>query len=919
MSYVRPFVVEEDRPDAAAIEAHVLASGGQMVASGTQVALAVLGGRPALLRMKGPGAVTQAMLLRNGIGPPRDIRASSLSEMAQTRAFETRDKTDIGKVHDLPGGEARLREVMEGILADISPRMSALMAGDAMGREPTDPTGSGTVAAAPSSVWRNTAECLDALAPLLEIGRDDHIPPDFGAVVDFLTKDLSDETRDRMTTLERVPPAHLVLATPGLGKTRSVQALIEALPSQAVVWVFQPTLRKADEFARDMAGSARPVRVFRGRGASVAEGATEAMCKRHATAAEVAEKGLSVKKMLCGIDDPVSGGTCPHASTCAYLVQMSAIEEHQGGGVFVMTHASLTRPPPFPEPHLVIIDEDPSASLPQLVQVAARAMSPDSDWASLLEDENDDLPRRSGMSDGDDIDLESGDNLEAPEAVLLTLEQLLQGLAAVEPLRAIATTMDIAELEAALKVVSALERKLRTGLAPGGSDQALREAVRVSPVLELGAVRTVLLAILQEVRLFCAGVIDRSVFNGLSISHGDDGQVRSVMVHRLARTAIKSSVPIIVLDGTADPVLIGRALRRGMRVARIDVERQGEIIQCLGRGFSTASLAPRLGYPLAPSTIAEREQLWKELTTVLGRELDRAPGGVLVVSTLAVEIEAQRRSGCARLLREGLVWTHFGATRGINSFTDLQTIVLIGRKQPPAAAVQAIARAYFALDPRPFDPAASDYVVRRRTLCGKKGHASPTTIQTHPDPRVNRVLWQMREAEVIQAIDRVRAVRFPRRILILNALDLQRPDDDAGRPDLGVPADVHLSWPELHNGGNRAETVLSTTGGFLPIAPKALARIAPELFPSAEAAKKWLHRTDLHVALACHSEHLMQLAVRPAGQRGVAWPLLVDRRRFPCPSSARVAFEAMLGIRMAIWVDAADQGGGGLGNVSPEI
>jgi hypothetical protein len=351
---------------------------------------------------------------------------------------------------------------------------------------------------------------------------------------------------------------------------------------------------------------------------------------------------------------------------------------------------------------------------------------------------------------------------------------------------------------------------------------------------------------------------------------------------------------------------------------RIDVERQGEVIQCLGRGFSTASLAPGLGYPLAPSTLAERERLWKEPTTVLRREFDSAPKGVLVVSTLAVEIEARRRPGCADLLREGLVWTHFGATRGINSFTDLQTIVLIGRKQPPAAAVQAIARAYFALDARPFDPAVSDYVVRRRTLCGKKGQASSTTIQTHPDPRVNRVLWQMREAEVIQAIDRVRAVRFPRRILILNSLDLRRPDDEAGRPGLGVPADLHLSWPELRNGGNRAETVLSTTGGFLPVAPKALAHIAPKLFPSAEAAKKWLHRTDLDEALACHSEHLMRLDVRPAGQRGGAWPLLVDRRRFECPSAARVAFEAMLGTDMAIWV-GVDQGGGGLGKISSAI
>jgi hypothetical protein len=353
-----PAIDREDGPsDAAAIEAHVVARGGQIVASGARVALAILEGRPVLLLMEGFRAGTQAVLLQTGIGRPRDIRDPSVSGMARTGFVEAPNKTDFGKVYDLPEGEARLGEAMEIILADISPRVSALMSDYAGGEQPADPTGSEMLAAGPR-VWRDKAECLDALAPLLEIGWDAQIGPGWAAVIDFLTKDLSDELRDRMKTGERAAVAHLVLATPGLGKTRSVQALIEALPPQAVIWVFQPTLRKAHEFAQDMAGSTRPVRVFRGRGASVAEGATETMCNRHAMAAAVAAKGLSVKKMLCGIRDTAVGGTCPHAQSCAYQAQIRAIGEHQGGGVFVMTHASLMRPPPVPEPHLVIIDED---------------------------------------------------------------------------------------------------------------------------------------------------------------------------------------------------------------------------------------------------------------------------------------------------------------------------------------------------------------------------------------------------------------------------------------------------------------------------------------------------------------------------------------------------------------------------------
>jgi hypothetical protein len=358
------------------------------------------------------------------------------------------------------------------------------------------------------------------------------------------------------------------------------------------------------------------------------------------------------------------------------------------------------------------------------------------------------------------------------------------------------------------------------------------------------------------------------------------------------------------LDGTADPVLLGRALRRRMTVWRIDVQRKGQVVQCLSRGFSNASLVPAADYPLPHSAITEREQLWQELTMVLRREAEVAQKGVLVVSTLAVEIEARRRQCCDDLLGERLAWTHFGATRGINTFTGRQTVVLIGRKQPPAAAVQTLARAYFALDSEPFASTADDYVVRRKTLHSKACQTSLTMIQSHPDKRINRLLWQMREAEVIQAIDRVRAVRYPCRILILNALDLRRLDDNTNIPALGVPADLHLSWPELRNGGNRAETILAASGGLLPVAPRALAHIAPEIFPSVEAAKKWLNRTDLDKALARHTEYLIRFQVRPFGQRGAGWPLIVDRRQYSCPIAARGAFEAMLGSRMASWVSA---------------
>lgn len=707
---------------------------------------------------------------------------------------------------------------------------------------------------------------------------------------------IADQSTDRQ-------PAHLLLATPGLGKTRAVQMLIAALPVETVVWVFQPTLQKAREFACDMARSNRFIHVFRGRGAPVEAGANDAMCCRHNLAAKVAAKGLSIKRMLCGLGDTAVVGICHHWSTCHYQAQLRTLKRHEGGGVFVMTHASLTVPPPCPEPHLIIIDEDPSFSLPRSVKVDAHALSAESELADFFNSGSDnDLASNFRAGAGDDGDRASCGTEGSPETIFALLEALVQGLAAPEPLFELAATVDMAELEDALAHLRGLERKLRKSLQPCADDTDMEGSFEATAIPLLRAVQLFLTAVREELRLFTAGVIDRSHFNGLSVEIGNDGRLSAVTAHFLASVGIKASVPMIILDGTADPLLVTRALRRRTRVWRIDVARQGEVIQCTSRGFSNASLAPAPSYPQAPSLLEEREELWRNLTTVLRREAEAASAGILVVSTLAVEEEARRRKCCDDLLGERIDWIHFGATRGLNSFTERQTVVLIGRKQPPAVAVQDLTRAFFANDPAPFDLGILDYVVRRKTLYAKSGHASPTINQIHQDTRVHRVLWQMREAEVIQAIDRVRAVRFPRKILLLNTLDLRRPDDDWDSRCLGVPADAYVSWSELWKGGNRAEAILLSCDGFLPLAPRALAQIAPLTFPRVEAAKKWLYRTDLDRALACHAKYIAKVHVRPARQRGASWPLLVDQRHHPCLIGARASWETKFGIPMAVWI-----------------
>lgn len=893
------FDCHEDLSEAAHIEALLDLRGGRILDAASGVALALLDDRPVVVRLEGRLSGSYAMLSKKGLGRREQLSGRRFLEWVEAGEGAASARRDQ-QVVDLAEGEARLREVMQAIQDEVAPQVSALIAAEAQERSATE-EGKGSPRDPPSR-----ATCFSALATFFDMGGHSESYPHIAEAVQGLLKDVPGVTFDLLpneTGTADSATAHLVLATPGLGKTRSVVGLIEALPAEAVTVVFQPTLKKAYEFARDMAVSSRPVHVFRGRGAPVHEGSSERMCRRHAAAAELAAKGYPVKSILCGSSEPGAGAICPHAAGCAYLAQMKALKDHVGGGVFILTHASLTQLPAFAAPHLVIIDEDPSAGLPQAITVQVEALGMAAEWATLLPDDGDEpKPRKSQQDCVCEVSDETDD--ATPDSVLDLLDLLRDGLACPAPLQEIATGIMVVEFEAALKMLRGLERKLRGGLKPGLPDQALREHLAVTALPELQSLQAVLSAILVEVRLFVSGAIDRPEFNGISLRRDVNGQLRSITAHRLARPAIKQGVPMIVLDGTADPVLMGRALRRRIVVSKIDLQRQGEVVQCIGRGFSTASLVSTTGYQVSAKMHAEREQLWQGLDTVLRREVAAAPTGVLVVSTLAVEDEARRRRCCDDVLGSALAWTHFGAVRGINAFTNRQTIVLIGRKQPPASAVEAIARAYFVSDAQPFDLDDGGYDVRRRALQDKMGLPHSVATQLHLDARKNRILWQMREAEVIQALDRVRAVRFPRRVLLLNALDLRRLDNDPASEGLGVPADRCMSWPEIRNGGNRAEAVLEVSGGFLPVAPKVLAHIAPEIFSSIEAAKKWLQRTDLSEALSCHAEYLTSLQVRPAGQRGKPWPLIVDRRRQPSLSAARAAFEATVGIEMAVWQEA---------------
>jgi hypothetical protein len=102
--------------------------------------------------------------------------------------------------------------------------------------------------------------------------------------------------------------------------------------------------------------------------------------------------------------------------------------------------------------------------------------------------------------------------------------------------------------------------------------------------------------------------------------------------------------------------------------------------------------------------------------------------------------------------------------------------------------------------------------------------------QVHFDPRCQVVLEQVREAEMVQAIDRVRPIFNHRKVFVLNNLPL----------DLTV--DRVMTWPEMRPG---KFVRAFARHGVLPLSPSDLTRCFPDLWKDQKVADNelsWLKK-----------------------------------------------------------------------------
>jgi hypothetical protein len=658
------------------------------------------------------------------------------------------------------------------------------------------------------------------------------------------------------------PPRLLVTGGQGTGKTREViRGLVAVEDPSLVLSVYQPTLGKAEEFAREYgecapAGSP-PVMVIRGRSATD-PGSDDggAMCRRHEVATKAARLRVNVKQKICA--------SCPFALDCGYLKQDADIEA-QGGGLFVLAHEYLFLPSPLTAAglrrDLIIVDEDVTMKAAAVLDFGPSQIKDSGDWtkASL----NDATDAR-GVADKvhSAIVEHPGRELEYLRSVGVTDKEL-------KKLRS--TLNDMADQDVGQVDGEMSDAEISRVLDAVEQSELGKVARLVSSILlEWSAPRPGLNAVVYDER---AKV---KVQTGETITWEHQPRVAVSFIRSIDGA---SSTPLLVVDGTGSPDLVSKVFGDVAHI-RVAVARLGEVIQVTGKTFSRNSLIGRTksGEVYDEDRAKAADDLRANLISFI-RETKRGSTFVAATKTVREALEADLAG--APDIRFG----HFGAVRGFNEWEACDTAIIVGREQPGFSEVEKIARAFAAADAEPMraagslDPLHMDLYGQTRGRRMKDGTVQAELVTVHPDPRAQAVLEQIREAEIIQSVDRVRAVFNSRRLFILSSVVVD------------VSVDRVERWGTLRKGGTKLERLAS--GGFVPLSAAGMSALRPDLWSSEKAAEHEITRGNKSARDAGSQgladqlgEDLSNMTMAEFRREGAKkWsPVWFDPSRFPDPA-----------------------------------
>jgi hypothetical protein len=230
---------------------------------------------------------------------------------------------------------------------------------------------------------------------------------------------------------------------------------------------------------------------------------------------------------------------------------------------------------------------------------------------------------------------------------------------------------------------------------------------------------------------------------------------------------------------------------------------------------------------------------------------------------------------------------HFGNIRGTNEFEDHDVVIILGREQPSPRDAEQRAMAIWYDTKRPIRQVKPDgrgqaqYPYRDRQYTMRDGSRRQGRVRIHPDRRVQAVVEQVREAEMVQAVDRLRLIHSEREKTAVILCNIP----------LDLPVDELVTWRELVGDDRLAEALaLCEENGWdaLPLAPEKLSELFPELWGTAKAAERWLGNNPLDPSISIIRLWGVIHFYRPRGRRGKWSRALVRHGADPAEALAAV-------------------------------
>jgi len=593
-----------------------------------------------------------------------------------------------------------------------------------------------------------------------------------------------------------------------MGKTRQWRKQVAAPlvaqglhPALAV-----PLHRLGEEVVADFAADGIDGFCYRGRDADDPLAPGHKMCREQERIGAIYSALADVSDHACKRGEKV----CPHFATCGYQRQQRVAPQ-----VSVFAHQMLfqKRPSFIRQPDALAIDEDFSGAGLK----GNNKLRPEKMWLCLL---------KGDRNVTGDI-YATADLVATSDRVHAVLLRQKPGF--IRPAAIIGAGIGVMELRRALQ---AEWRRKKT----------IREVEPGMPLEQVQQICGRVAAHNQDVRLLTTfwDLLIRTVEAGLErspylyLNPDERTNLTATNTQPAVRMIWREDVhpswlaPTTIMDATMQPQVVRQYFPSMGEPVRITVDTPHTYVrQIIDQPMSAKKTITRAGGTEKANRTVENHQTNLRIF-IETRANDVRPGRVLVICQKGLEAALDNGT-----LPDNVELAHFNAIAGQNAWRDVALLILIGRTEPPPREVEKLARALFDADIAQI-PVGEWYPKVDRGVQMRDGGVAVIDTPQHPDERAEAVRWQICEAELIQAIGRGRAVN--------RTADNPLQIDILTNYALPIVVDELTTWPLIQPGF--AEMLRSR--GAVPLNYRDLSTAYPDLFSTAEAARKALYREIRH-------------------------------------------------------------------------